>query len=99
MLSLKKIPCECFESKNGPAIWVKLKHTGKNSGVGTVQWDREQKQRFDTEYLDHKPPQLQLLDFLRAEFQGDKGIAARLAENFPMTPLERLVGDPEVREF
>ncbi len=97
--NLKKVPCVLFETRSAPAIWVKLKHTGKNSGVGTVQWNRKQQQRFDTEYLDHKPPQLQLLDFLRAEFQDDKVISAKLAEDFPMTPLERLVGDPEVREF
>jgi hypothetical protein len=99
LASLKIVPCIQFGSKGEPAIWVKLKHTGKNSGVGTVQWDREQQQRFDAEYSDHKPPQLQLLDFLRSEFVGDKNISARLADNFPMTPLERLAGDPEVREF
>lgn len=97
--NLRKVQCVLFESKSAAAIWVKLKHTGKNAGVGTVQWNREQQQRFDTEYSDHKPPQLQLLDFLRDEFQGDKDISAKLTDNFPMTPLERLVGDPEVREF
>lgn len=99
LANLKQVPCAVFDSKSAPAIWVKLKHTGKNAGVGTVQWNREQQQRFDTEYLDHKPPQLQLLDFLRDEFQGDKNISAKLTDNFPMTSLERLVSDPEVREF
>lgn len=97
--SLKEVQCVLFESKSAPAIWVKLKHTGKNSGVGTVQWDREEQQRFDSAYLDHKPPHLQLLDFLREGFQADKDITARLTDNFPMTPFERLLGDPEVREF
>ncbi len=72
--NLKEVQCVLFESKKAAALWVKLKHTGKNGGVGTVQWNREQQKRFDSAYLDHKPSQLQVLDFLRDEFQGDKDI-------------------------
>lgn len=97
--NLKEVQCILFESKKAAALWVKLKHTGKNGGVGTAPWDREQQKRFDSAYLDHKPSQLQALDFLRDEFQGDKDISARLNESFPLTTLERLLGDPEIREF
>lgn len=97
--SLKTINCVKFNSKAEPGIWIKLKHTGKNNGVGTVQWDREQRQRFDLTYQETKPLQLQTLDFLRENFKDDQTVLAKINDELPLSALERLIGDPYVREF
>ena len=68
--SLKTINCIQFNNKAEPGVWIKLKHTGKNKGVGTVQWNREQQQRFELTYQVSKPLHLQTLDFLRENFQN-----------------------------
>lgn len=96
--SLKTIDCAIFENEAVAAQWVRLEHTGKNNGVGTAQWDREEQQRFESKLTASKPPHLQLLDFMRQLFADDEAISTLLASS-ALTPIERLVGDPAVRSF
>ncbi|CAB3819744.1 hypothetical protein LMG26854_01401 [Achromobacter aegrifaciens] len=96
--SLKTVDCAVFESEAAAAQWVRLEHTGKNNGVGTAQWDREEQQRFESKLTARKPPHLQLLDFMRQLFADDEAISTLLLSP-ALTPIERLVGDPAVKSF
>lgn len=96
--SLKTIDCAIFESEAEAAQWVRLEHTGKNNGVGTAQWDREEQHRFESKLTASKPPHLQLLDFMRQLFADDEAISALLVSP-ALTPIERLIGDPAVKSF
>lgn len=96
--SLKTIDCAVFESEQEAAEWVRLEHTGKNSGIGTVPWNREQQRRHDLKFFETKSPELQTLDFMRRIFQSDTEISALLPK-LSMTPVERLLNDPDVRDF
>ena len=96
--SLKVIDCAVFESEADAAPWVRLEHTGKNGGVGTVDWNREQNRRFDSQFSSDKPKELQAIDYLRNAFATDKLISHKL-ESIPMATLERLIGDPDALAF
>ena len=96
--SIKILDCAVFDTELEAAPWVRLEHTGKNGGVGTVDWDREQNRRFDSQFSTDKPKDLQALDYLRNAFASDITISAKL-ESLPMAPFERLIGDPDVLAF
>lgn len=89
--SLQKIQCRRMASREQANIWISLKHTGENQGVGVVQWDGEETARFqgrENGYL--------LLDYAR-EHCNLSAAAKRGLDKFPITNLERLLGDPDAR--
>lgn len=44
----KEIECLIFENRADADIWIERKHSGKQDGKGTSDWDAEQKTRFNT---------------------------------------------------
>lgn len=88
---LKRIACRRMPSREEANAWISLKHTGENDGAGVVNWDGEEAARFRG-----RDPGLCLLDFVRQNAtlsaRADKGM-----QKFPVTNLERLLGDPDVR--
>jgi len=70
--------------------WVVLKHTGENSGIGTVPWNSFQKRRFELRHKQKQSTVLQIVDLLKDNGVDVSGILA--------TNLERLLTTPQVRE-
>jgi hypothetical protein len=96
--SLRSIDCAVATSEQGAAKWVRLEHTGKNSGVGTSQWSREEQKKFDAKYFQEPSIVLQAVELMRRLFANDPAIS-QLLVNPSLTPLERLLTDPNVRSF
>lgn len=82
-----------FASREASKVWIKLKHTGENDGAGTVPWDGSAKARFrNTGDIG-----LELLDFGKSQnWFSDEDLTKN--GPFPITTLNRLLGDPAVRE-
>lgn len=93
---IKNIPCVYFDNEEDAKKWIRLKHTGENEGVGTVRWDAQQKRRFESTVGGKTNYALQVIQFL----EKDIGIEGDLRNKLPLVPsssLQRLIGDPSVR--
>lgn len=89
---LAKISCRLLRNRETADYWIALKHTGENDGVGVVQWDGEETARFRG-----SAPPLHLLDYVKANAALSEAARSGL-EKFSVTNLERLLGDPAVRD-
>ncbi|MBM7869279.1 hypothetical protein JOC70_000748 [Clostridium pascui] len=92
-----EIMCAVFEKEEDSYKWIDLKHTGENKGKGTVPWDTESKRRFDLKTSGKKPVALQLIDFIKESDKFNKEQKEAIDE-ISITNIERLIGDPHVRE-
>ena len=90
---ISKIGITIFPSREEADVWISLKHTGENEGAGTVPWDGTQRARFRKGDVG-----LNLLDFGKANnWFSEEDLTNRGA--FPISTLNRLLGDPSVREI
>ena len=90
-MNLVNIDVALFESREEANVWIALKHTGENSGAGTVGWDGIQAARFRkgdaaTALLEYGKNQGW---FTEHDINGNRP--------FPVSTLTRLIGDPDVR--
>jgi hypothetical protein len=92
-----KVRCVLFDNEVSANRWIKLKHTGENDGVGTVSWDSQQKARFDVRSGGKAQFAMQALDFLREQPSTPEELKVKLAE-VPITSLQRMLSDPNVRK-
>lgn len=90
-LGKNKIHCILMPSREEANDWIALKHTGENEGVGVVSWDGEETARFRG-----SDPGYKLLDFVRSRAQLSES-AKEGMKRFPVTNLDRLLGDPDFR--
>src|ERR1700722_16054972 len=88
-------PVACFEIANREVgmPWILLRHTGENEGKGVVDWTAVQKNRFRG-----KDPALQALEWVRLNGDLTEAQKERLGDKFPISTLERLLANPEVRK-
>jgi len=86
-----KIHCILMPSREEANDWIALKHTGENEGVGVVSWDGEETARFRG-----SDPGYKLLDFVRTKAQLSESAQDGM-KRFPVTNLDRLLGDPDFR--
>lgn len=76
-------------SRESARRWIELRHTGENEGRGIVDWTSVQSGRF------RGAKEIDLLELAKLKFGvSDSVITAK----FPVTTLERLIDNPEVRE-
>ncbi len=96
---IKEIHCVVYDNPEDAYKWIKLKHTGQNGGVGTVEWDTQQQGRFDAK-VEGKAPSIaiQVIDFLNKSPLFDRDLKSKL-KKVKATNMGRLMGDPEFREF
>lgn len=89
---LTKIPnsvsCEVFEKEEDALHWIMLEHTGPNKGVGIVNWDSEQRSRFEEQFKNKKSREIQVFDY------ADENEINR--EKVEATNLRRLISTPHV---
>jgi len=96
---IKLIKCVLYTDRKEADHWINLKHTGENLGVGTVGWDATNKERFKAQSRNVKESiGLQLMNFILNNLQLDE-VSSKIVRNMPITTVERLIGDPDVRKF
>ena len=60
---IDKITCVIFDSEESARHWVELRHTGANDGVGVVEWDANEKDRWKARHGSRQPAG-QVIDFV-----------------------------------
>ncbi len=91
--SINKTTVVPFDSRESAGIWINLKHTGENDGAGTVMWDGPARARF----RNNGDVGLALLDFGKLHGWFDEEDLSPKGNPFPISTLNRLLGDPGVR--
>lgn len=93
-IDVNKVTVVLFPSREAADVWINLKHTGPNDGAGTVPWDSTAKSR----YSNKGDIGLALLDFGKANnWFTDDDLKNSTGGPFPLSTLNRLLGDPSVR--
>ncbi|WP_186230887.1 hypothetical protein [Burkholderia gladioli] len=87
---IEKIESVVFDDKGEASIWIDLKHTGENGGAGVVGWDGIQTARYR-----QSDATLAVIEFAIEAGLLPKDDAT--TKSFPITNLQRLLGDPYVR--
>lgn len=90
------IECCVFDDPQQANIWIKLKHTGENSGVGTVPWTNIQRKRFD-ESMGKNDLALTIIKYAQSLPFYRNDLKSRL-NDIRLSNLSRLLSDPQVRE-
>lgn len=86
-----EIDCVVSPDRESAYRWVNLEHTGENKGVGVVDWDAEQRERFVAQYTGKKLSYaVQVIDFSK-ENNIKHG-------KIDTTTLDRLLGSPSIRK-
>lgn len=95
---VESIPCVVINDEKISNEWIRLKHTGENKGIGTVNWDSQQTGRFGSQVSGKTDERIVFLDHLRIR----NDIPLELKEQFSLikkTNFDRLMGDPDVRNL
>ena len=95
--SLKAV-CTIYDDPTEANKWIKLKHTGQNSGIGTVDWNAQQIQRYEEKVEGKSSIALQAIKMLHSSTDVPDEIKKDLSK-LPITNLDRLLSDPDVRDF
>jgi hypothetical protein len=94
----KEIQCIVYSDPSEADKWIKLKHTGQSNGVGTVDWDAQQIQRFDEKVEGKSSTSLQVINKLKSSELVPDNVKKELV-NIKVTNLDRLISDPDVRDL
>jgi hypothetical protein len=89
------VTCVLFEDEAAANLWITLRHTGENRGVGIVAWGAEERERFEARHGAHAPV-LKVIDFL--DKHGTFSAAAQQSQIPILTNLERLLKTSEFRD-
>jgi len=98
--AFKNIPCVIIEDEEVAFHFMEVKHLGESGGVGTVTWGAEEKARHqkrqNKKSREHKA--LTLLDHVRESEYYNQKSKDNAGPGFPITTLDRLLGDKDFRE-
>jgi hypothetical protein len=95
---IEEVECTVYDSSAEADKWIKLKHAGQNDGVGTVNWNAQQIQRFEEQVEGKSSIALQVINFIRNSARTPKDVLDNLGK-LKITNLSRLLADPDVRVF
>ncbi len=89
------VRCVLFESEEEAFHWIQLRHTGANDGIGLVEWDSNEQDRYKARHGGQpvRTPAGQILDFV-ARVEGSDGSLNRGI----LTNVKRLISTRGVRE-
>lgn len=90
------VECCVFDDPEEANRWIKLKHTGENSGIGTVPWTNIQRKRFD-ENMGKNDLALSVIKYAQSLPFYRNDLKNRL-NDIKLSNLTRLLSDPQVRE-
>lgn len=88
------VPCILFQDEEASRHWIELRHTGANDGVGLVEWDSNEKDRFKSRHgAAPRSHAGQVLDFLGKTLPTAlPGKGDRIT-----TTLNRVLSSPQIR--
>lgn len=93
---ISAIPCVIFDTEREASRWIELRHTGANGGIGLVEWNSDDKDRYLSRHADQtgrgRSPAGQLIDFVDSYSPPDVHQTARILSN-----VQRLVGSTIIR--
>lgn len=98
---LENIECLIFNDISDANHWIEVKHTNRNNGIGTVRWNPQQSDRFrdavnsSSDKVTYIPSLIEYLT--KSDYYPS--IVKENINKIPTTTLERLLGDPLVRDF
>ena len=95
---IREVECTVYDNPAEADKWIKLKHIGESDGIGTVTWDKHQKERFEETIEGKSSIALQTIRLL----QKSPDVPAEVKNNLKslkITNLDRLLSDPDVRAF
>ena len=90
------IECCVFNDPEEANRWIKLKHTGENSGIGTVPWTNIQRKRFEAN-MGKNDLALSVVKYAQTSPFYRNDLKNRL-NDLKLSNLSRLLSDPQVRE-
>jgi hypothetical protein len=92
---LEELPCVLFKSEEEVRHWIELRHTGQNGGRGLVDWEADEKDRFNARHSGGRNPAGQVIDFV--DRHGALSAQAQTSKQKIFTTLARLLSSPDVR--
>lgn len=95
---IKIAECKVYDSPAEADKWIKLKHAGQLDGIGTVTWNAQQVDRFEEKVEGKSSIVLQTIKLLEKSAETPAEVKSNL-KNLKSSNLERLVSDPNVRDF
>ncbi len=95
---IEEIECVVYDDPSEANKWIKLKHGGQNNGIGTVNWDSQQNQRFEELVEGKSSFALQAIKILKESNSTPNSIKKGLTK-IKSTNINRLLTDPNVRNF
>lgn len=95
---ITSVECTIYENPAEADKWIKLKHAGQLDGVGIVTWNAQQVDRFEEKVEGKSSLALQTIKLLEKSDDVPDEIKTNL-KNLKATNLERLISDPNVRDF
>lgn len=91
---IEEVTCVYFRDDEAEAAneWVRLRHTGANEGRGLEGWDSDEQDRYNVRHGRQRTKAGQVTDFMD-HVDGAPADKVKIT-----TTLDRLMGDPAVRE-
>ncbi len=89
-----KVNCHVYTTEEEAAEWIKLDHTGKNSGIGQDGWEVAAKDRFDYRFGGKTSPAMQAVNLLEQETK--KKIDTKALK---ISTVNRILSNPESRSY
>lgn len=92
---IKELLTVVFPDMETARPWVELRHEGPQGGIGTKQWDSQQKARFNLQGKADNPNALALtaMDYARSHAL----LPAKDLDKLSITTLTRFLGTPDLR--
>lgn len=95
---IREIECLVFDDPKEADTWIGLKHGYGQSGVFTDNWGPLQKQRFQEKTEGKTSTSLQIIKLLKNSSDVPADVKANV-DKITTTNLDRLIDDPDVRDF
>lgn len=95
----EKVDCVLIQDDVERGVWLKVRHLGENEGVGTSPWGATENTRYAKRNGGNNRMEfsLNVIETLLARGNLDN-LEKEILRDVPLTTLERMLGDPQVRE-
>lgn len=95
---IDEVTCVILPGRDEANHWIRLRHRGEQQGRGIVGWDGLAAARYEERRGGgYAQAALHAVDFVRQRAHLEQAILDRL-EDIPITTVQRLLDDPDVRE-
>ena len=95
---ISSVQCVALPDREAADHWIQLRHRGEQNGRGIVSWDGHAIARYEQRRGGGRTrAALQAIDLVREKGKLDQATLERL-NNVPVTTVQRLLNDPEVRK-